>query len=69
MITYQLAVMFFFVGLILMTLIIGSVELWVKKCKAKKQAYKDLERKYKVLENELYALKFRAKLKGVDLDV
>ena len=69
MVTYQIAVILFLIGFILSVLIIGSVESVIKKRKAKKQAYKDLERKNKVLENELYGLKFRAKLKGVDLDV
>lgn len=69
MVTYQIAVILFLIGFILSVLIIGSVESVIKKRKAKKQAIAELEKENKALRNELYALKFRAKLKGVDLDV
>lgn len=69
MISYQLAVLLILVVIILSVLVIGLIESIIKRHKAKKDAFAELERENKMLKNQLYAIKYRAKLKGVDLDV
>ena len=69
MISYQLAVLLMLVVIILSVLVIGIVESIIKRHKAKKDSYVELKKENKMLKNQLYAIKYRAKLKGVDLDV
>ena len=69
MISYQLAVLLILVVIILSVLVIGLIESIIKRHKAKKDSYAELEKENKLLKNQLYAIKYRAKLKGVDLDV
>ena len=69
MLDYQIAVIFIFVWLILSVLITGLIETAIKKHKAKKQAFAELEKENKQLKDKLYSLKFQAELRGFKLDI
>ena len=66
---YQIAVITFFVCMLLSIIVFGLIEKAVKRHRAKKEAYAELERKNKQLEDKIYRLKFQAELRGVNLDV
>ena len=66
---YQIAVITFFVCMLASIIIFGLIDKAVKRHRAKKEAYAELERKNKQLEDKIYRLKFQAELRGVNLDV
>ena len=66
---YQIAVITFLGCMLFSIIIFGLIEKAIKRHRAKKEAYAQLERKNKQLEDKIYRLKFQAELRGVNLDV
>ena len=69
MLNYQIAVILFFIGLLLSITVIGLIEMAIKKRKAKKAAFAELVRENKQLKDKIYRLKFNAELRGLKIDV
>ena len=69
MLDYQIAVIIFFVSLILSVIVVGLIEEKIKKDKAKKEAFAELVRENKRLRDKIYSLKFQAELRGLKIDV
>lgn len=69
MLDYQIAVIVFFAGLFLSTLVIGLIESAIKKHKAKKEYFENLIKENKQLKEKNYRLKFNAELRGLKIDV
>ena len=67
--TYQIFVIGFFAYTFLSLIVTELIVRGIKKRKAKKQAFADLVYENRQLKNEVYSLKFRAKLRGDSLDV
>ena len=67
--TYQVLVIGFFVYMLLSLIVTELIVRGIKNRKAKKQAFADLVYENRQLKNEVYSLKFQAKLRGDSLDV
>ena len=69
MISYQIAVFYMIIAIIVGILLAAFADEIVKRHKAKKQYVKGLELEKKNLERKVQAMKLMAELKGVDLHV
>ena len=68
MLDYQIAVIIFFALLLLSIIVVGLIEEAIRKHKAKKNYFAELERENKQLKDKLYRLKFNAELRGLKID-
>ena len=67
MLDYQIIVILFLVYMLLSIIVIGLIDLAIKKHKARKKAIYELVRENKRLKDKIYSLKFQAELRGVKL--
>lgn len=69
MLDYQKIVISFFLFMFVSIIVVGLIELAIKKHKAKKQYFENLIRENRQLKEKIYRLKFNAELRGLKIDV
>lgn len=68
MLDYQIAVIIFFVCLLLSIVVVGLIEEAIKKHKEKKRFIEELIKENKQLKHKLYTYKFQAELRGLHIE-